>query len=475
MCERLDQKIGDTLLSLNCLYTQTTKVLLTLGSVNGQSKHIIKSFKDSYINLSSNWFFQEVHTHFRARYFGGILYGRLPSIIDIVTRMCLYALTRYSCNHVHEGVAIGPGASPPTKCTPVKVALDYWHSQLLYKPVETPTGNTIACPQACRPVRPFPRDIQGNRAAWEADDETLAANMAFHGVHIAEQHRVLSDEATVGRDSMRMLPPNERPSEEYPQHFYNFIRDLAVYQSRPDKEPNVQFFNTLKGCGRPGSRMTPNPCLVGWTGKELLMLRMKDWNGPPWTRWLGIDYGNVQHSQPRRTEEPARSSITVPISERLHQVLTLLDSGMQGQASGSNAPPPFAQPPHHFTGPQGPATGSNAPAVLQQPPQAVAESEGSELGEQHPSQSRRRASSLPERPAFTAQDGVTRTISTAGLLGPDLGLDTGSNEDAGEELPAAAGPSQSEEQRGTDGIDEAMSALEAFRLQEAELFRNSPE
>jgi len=148
---------------------------------------------------------------------------------------------------------------------------------------------------------------------------------------------------------------------------------------------------------------------------------------------------------------------------------------MQSQASGSNAPPPFAQPPHHFTGPQGPATGSNAPAVLQQPPQAVAESEGSELGEQHPSQSRRRASSLPERPAFTAQDGVRRIISTAGLLGPDLGLDTGSNEDAGEELPAAAGPSQSEEQRGTDGIDEAMSALEAFRLQEAELFRNSPE
>ena len=256
--------------------------------------------------------------------------------------MCIYTNTRYSCGHFHQGTSIGTGSVVCTKCVPVKVALEYWHRQLKYLPIEAPTGTTMSCPRACRQVRPLPRGFTGNRTEWQADDATLRANMLFHGVDAAEASRIVAIETTPGVDSTHGLARHTKPVEDYPQNWYNFIRDLEVYQSRPSKAPNVRIINAIKGCGCPVHRTFPNPCLVGWTGTDILMLRMREWNMPPRTRFLTIDYGaHIQHNPSRDPgTAPASTICTVPISESLHRVLLDLGRSTQGPAvSGGNAPP----------------------------------------------------------------------------------------------------------------------------------------
>ena len=396
--------------------------------------------------------------------------------------MCQYTQARYSCGHFQHGSTLGPGALVLYKCTPLKVALEYWHRQLQYLPVESPTGSTLPCPQACRPVRPFPREMIGNRAVWERDDETLERNMLAHGVDEAEKSRVLALENTPGLDSMRILPRDMTPSQDYPEKWYNFVRDFAVYQSLADKAPNVYITNTTKGCGRPGGR----PCLARWTGPEILMLRMREWNTPPWTRWLRIDYGAIEHIPPRDpTSEPVSSKITVPISEALHRVLMALPNRPPRSTIGGMPRVVLPSSSNVTRSPEAQATSGGSAAVM------ISEEPESSGQQEH--RTRRRASSLPEGTASDIHEARTRSNSSSGPPESNQGM-------SAEEAAAAAGPWHVHSTAGTsqtaaahqeqirtgqplrearpsashpttdESVEEVMSALHEFQVQEAELF-----
>ena len=337
--------------------------------------------------------------------------------------MCRYTQTRYSCNHFYNDTTIGTGSIACNKCIPVKVALEYWHRQVQYLPIESGTGATIPCPQACRPVRPLPRGAPCNRAQWQADDAVQRANMAALGIDNSEISEILNIEATPNKDSMRPLPKYVQPLQQYPPNWYNFIKDLAVYQSIPNKPPNVRIVNVTRGCGRPGAPLDSNACLAGWRGPEILMTRMKEWNKPPYTRWLHIDYGNVAQLPPREPNtEPVASAITIPISEKLHQLLVFLRQNAHDTTSGEN---------------EGENTDTPSPSL----------------------QTRRRASSLPERTIQPSVDPSGQEHITE--PGPDSATPERTTE------PAAQ---MSEPESTDDDVDEAMAAVQGMQISEADLF-----
>ena len=134
---------------------------------------------------------------------------------------------------------------------------------------------------------------------------------------------------------MRPLPKYVQPLQQYPPNWYNFIKDLAVYQSIPDKPPNARIVNIAKGCGRPRAPLSSNPCLAGWRGPEILMVRMKEWNKPPFTRWLHIDYGEILQVLMREpSSDKVQTAITIPTSEKLYRLLVFLRQSAHGAAPG---------------------------------------------------------------------------------------------------------------------------------------------
>ena len=245
--------------------------------------------------------------------------------------MCKYVQTRFGCGHFHHGTALGNSSTGIQKCIPVKVALEYWHRQVQFLPIESGTGTTMPCPRPCRPVRPLPRGVPTNRERWESDNEVQRANMSALGIQDAEIAEVLAIEATVNRDSMRPLPRQVQPLQSYPINWYNFICDLQVFQSLPLKGPNVRIVNVERGCGRPGPPFVSSPCLAGWNKTDICMCRMREWNSPPFVRGLKLRYENLPEPTPRGpSPEKIESTIIIPISQKLDELLEFLAQRERG-------------------------------------------------------------------------------------------------------------------------------------------------
>ncbi|KAL6714139.1 hypothetical protein ACLMJK_008633 [Lecanora helva] len=337
--------------------------------------------------------------------------------------MCRYTQARYSCGHFHEGTAIGEGAIRVEKCTPVKVALEYWHRQTQFLPVEMTSHPPQPCPRRCPLVRPYP-GARASQWMWESDDSTLAANLLALGVDDAKEAEILRLESTFGRDSMRSLRGGVAPTEHYPGNWYNIIREVHVYQQRPVRCPNLYVYNIAKGCGCPRNGQISSRCLVGWTRTELLMLRASDWNRRlPARQGIRIRYAG-QHTGGVGVDQTAATDFVMPVSEIFYQVLFNPQHGLQ-QAHPPPAPPP-------------------PPVNLSRP---------------------RRTRSQPARAGNSSQnDG-----SSAGVAASMIGITQSQAPEVQVQPPPAststvAGPSTAET------VEEVASQLDQLRMSEASLF-----
>ena len=203
--------------------------------------------------------------------------------------------------------------------------------------------------------------------------------MSALGINEAEIAEVLAIEAIINKDSMRPLSRHVQPLQSYPINWYNF-RDLQVFQSIPLKGPNIRIVNVERGCGRPGPPFISSPCLARWNKTEIFMYRMREWNTPPYTHKLPLEYGTLPEPIPRGpSPEMIQSIIVVPISQKLDELLEFLRQ-------------------------RGPHVEPRAAAAQIEP------------AGQAQSTTRPRASSLPERPATQQEtgeihDGVEETMA----------------------------------------------------------------
>ena len=323
--------------------------------------------------------------------------------------MCRYFQTRYdACTHFHRRTdRIGPGAHRVDYCPAVIVALEYWHLQIQYYPVEQHFGRVLQQPRAC-PLERYVHATPELRALWRGHNARLEDRMNRLGVDVAERQRIIDLQRQDGLTGNRELPPGQPKLGPYPRNWFHFVEDLHQYQNRPNREPNIRITNISRGCGFPDRRRDRLfACLEEWTFTDILMYRIRDWHtGVNTNEVLRLIYPTVRHPQPATTSrEPwATNRVDLSLLGGLQRVMQHLGSYPHPASSLGNPPrvlPPLGPP---LTPPQAPSPPSSGGGGGND------DDEPGSSEDQYP-QVHERPSSAPGEPSPSKHDTPRRTRS----------------------------------------------------------------
>ena len=170
-------------------------------------------------------------------------------------------------------------------CTPVKLALKFYHDQVVYQPVEKDYSAKVEMPRSCPIVHTPPNGVTPPLAKLEQlkADNQLRSNMFQDFLRPPQMQQVEKDSRVPGRCSNRMKPGEHNPKHlerlrrwQYPGHMYEHVQRVKAYQARDPRhmEPNVDYYSVDFGCGGPFSAA----CLTGWEGSTLVTHRLHLWS-----------------------------------------------------------------------------------------------------------------------------------------------------------------------------------------------------
>lgn len=170
------------------------------------------------------------------------------------------------------------------KCTPVKLALKFYHDQVVYLPADMHCGEKVELPRKCPVVHsldngPTEETIRGDQEA----KDLLNNEMMRNGLGPWQQRQIVIEAAKLDQCSKR-TPSGEHNvkalrrhlEQPYPPNMFAHVQNVRKFQERDRMHmmPNVQYFNVDFGCGGPFSPK----CLTGWSGRGLLTHRLHHWS-----------------------------------------------------------------------------------------------------------------------------------------------------------------------------------------------------
>ena len=217
-------------------------------------------------------------------------------------------------------------------CVPVKLALKFYHDQVVYLPADMNCGAKVDIPKSC-PIVHRPRDGPTKRTMREhAKAEILFNNnMLRNGLDGVQKMQVEINAANLDQCSNRAKPGEHNATElrrhkeqAYPRNMYAHCQNLKAFQSRDKRsmKPNVIYTNVDFGCGGPFSAECltgwdgvglltqrlhlwsdtpthPKPCnhecLAGWSGADLDTYRQQTWAGDNLKNWVNLKYSKFAH------------------------------------------------------------------------------------------------------------------------------------------------------------------------------------
>lgn len=245
-------------------------------------------------------------------------------------------------------------------CIPVKLALKFYHDQVVYLPADMNCGSKIEIPRSCPIIHPL--SIGMTREAVEEQnraDQTLNEAMRRNGLEYYQIMEVQRHAATLDQCSNRAKPGQHSVAElrrhkrqEYPLNMHAHVQSVKAYQERDRRymRPNVEYIPVDFGCGGPFSpecltgwdgitllahrlhlwgdcATHPKPCnhecLQGWSGADLDTYRRRTWAGHNSTAFLSLDnivYAKLarQHMKISRPRD-SRLSATLNFSNIIHR------------------------------------------------------------------------------------------------------------------------------------------------------------
>ena len=251
-------------------------------------------------------------------------------------------------NNYHRTIAVPQSLT----CAPVKLALKFYHDQVVYLPADMNCGAKVEIPKSC-PIVHSPCDGTTKRTIMEDEKARglLNNNMLRNGLGPWQQWQIQIEAANLDQCSNRAKPGEHSPAalrrhkeQRYPLNMFAHVRDVKTFQERDKRHmmPNVRYINVHFGCGGPFSAECltgwdgagllthrlhlwsdsithPEPCsqkcLAGWSGADLDMYRQQTWPGRTpqdvnpdiyaktarectikhTQHWVNIDYSNVSH------------------------------------------------------------------------------------------------------------------------------------------------------------------------------------
>ena len=183
-------------------------------------------------------------------------------------------------NNHHSTIAVPQSLT----CTAVKLALKFYHDQVVYLPADMNCGAKVDIPKPC-PIVHEPRQSPNKSMVREQHGAQAPLNnkMLANGLGDPQQRQIEIDAAVLDQCSNRAKPGDHSPSAlrrhralHYPPNMYAHVQDLKAHQGRDRRymTPNVIYTKVEFGCGGPFSAQ----CLRGWDGKGLLMHRLHLWS-----------------------------------------------------------------------------------------------------------------------------------------------------------------------------------------------------
>ena len=180
----------------------------------------------------------------------------------------------------HRGTAVPQNLT----CAPVKLALKFYHDQVVYLPADMTYGSKIEIPRSCPIVHPPHHGVTREVAEeQERADRALRDAMFRNGLGQLQERQVEEHAATRDQCSNRSKEDEHCPEEleehkqqEYPSNMYAHVQSVKAYQARDRRymKPNVKYIAVDFGCGGPFSA----ECLTGWDGIKLLTHRLHLWS-----------------------------------------------------------------------------------------------------------------------------------------------------------------------------------------------------
>lgn len=222
-------------------------------------------------------------------------------------------------NDYHQTIAVPQSLT----CAPVKLALKFYHDQVVYLPADMNCGSKVEIPKMC-PIVHMPRDgFVTSRARRESARATIMLQKAMldNGLCWVQERQVEDDALNLEQCSNRAKQGVHRPAElrrhkqqQYPLNMYAHVQSVKTFQTRDKRfmTPNVQYTNVDFGCGGPffaecltgwdrvgllthrlhlWSDLTTHPkpcnheCLTGWSGADLDAYRQQIWAGDNLRKW----------------------------------------------------------------------------------------------------------------------------------------------------------------------------------------------
>ncbi|CAF9938974.1 MAG: hypothetical protein ALECFALPRED_007940 [Alectoria fallacina] len=242
-------------------------------------------------------------------------------------------------NNYHPTIAVPESLT----CAAVKLALKFYHDQVVYLPADMNCGAKVDIPKSC-PIVHRPRDGPTKRTIKEQEKaiRMLTETMLENGLGPWQEWQVEINAAVLDQCSNRAKPGEHsrtalrRHQElQYPRNMYAHVQNVKAFQAR-DKRfmmPNVTYTNVDFGCGGPfsaecltgwdrvglvtqrlhlwGDAIThPKPCnhecLTGWSGADLDTYRQQIWVGDNPKNWGHFDYAEFARDYTFKNTLPSK-------------------------------------------------------------------------------------------------------------------------------------------------------------------------
>ena len=217
-------------------------------------------------------------------------------------------------------------------CNAVKLALKFYHDQVVYLPSDMNCGTKVDIPKSC-PIVHSSRGGPTQRAMREHEKAITSLNIAmlYDGLGPWQQAQIEVEAARLEICSNRAKPGEHNPEElalhrelQYPRNMFSHVQNLKAFQSRDRKDmmPNVKYTDVGFGCGGPfspecltgwdaGGLLTQrlhlwsdatthpkpcnNECFAGWNGADLIQYRQQTWAGDGLKKWGEKNYPKTSH------------------------------------------------------------------------------------------------------------------------------------------------------------------------------------
>ena len=169
-------------------------------------------------------------------------------------------------------------------CTPVKLALKFYHDQVVYLPADMNCGSKVEIPRSCPIIHGDTTRATGKAVAGQnTADRKLKNAMIRNGLGPVQELQIEMNALILDQCSNRAKPAEHNAADlqqhkhlKYPLNMYAHVQSVKAYQSRPKSlmKPNVRYFEVDFGCGGPFSQ----ECLIGWSEEGLLTHRLHLWS-----------------------------------------------------------------------------------------------------------------------------------------------------------------------------------------------------